>query len=691
MSGETRTGGGPKRYVRRIPLDSFAAPKQKESKNKEKPAEKSRKDRETLRLTVRGLVHGSVRMEAEDGSVYACRREQSRGTLWGDVVLAELIGRERVAVVRVLSRAHEEIIGVLRQKRGVRFLLPLERRLPQGIAVIPGGAVAQDGDIVKSRVIHWEDEGGMTVRILERLGSFNQAQCALDALIASSRLRTEFDEDVLREADACLPANLSDDPKRLDLRGVVSFTIDGRDAKDFDDAVSLERLPDGGMLLGVHIADVGHYVPQGSRLDKEAYLRGTSVYFPGRVLPMLPEQLSNGVCSLRPAEDKFTLSALMEMDDSGRVTGVRFERSITRSNARLVYDDVNALFDGGETEGVPQELRGTLLDMRDLACRIRARRQEQGAIDFDTNEPKFILDDNGEPVQIISRERGEAEMMIEDFMLTANECVARFAKTRGIPLLYRVHEKPDGEKLDVLKDFLDGIGVDTRGIRHHAKPGDIRAVLESTRGTPEFSVVSTLALRSMQKARYDAQPLGHYGLAMEDYCHFTSPIRRYPDLVVSRALTASILGQRVRLTGDALDEAAMHSSDCERAAVEAERAADKLMMARYMAGHVGEVFDGTVSGVSEWGVYVLLDNGAEGFVHVRSLDDWFDFDERKMTLRGERSGFVFSLGQLLSVQVESVELTQSAIDLALLTPLRPPRRIKSEKKRERARMRAYLR
>ena len=276
-------------------------------------------------------------------------------------------------------------------------------------------------------------------------------------------------------------------------------------------------------------------------------------------------------------------------------------------------------------------------------------------------------------------------------MLTANECVARFAKGRGIPLLYRVHEKPDPEKLDILKGFLDSIGVDTRGIRHRAQPGDIRAVLEKTRETPEFSVISTLALRSMQKARYDAEPLGHYGLAMPDYCHFTSPIRRYPDLVVSRALTAVLRGGRVKLRGDALSDAAIRSSDCERAAVDAERAADKLMMARFMASHVGEIFDGTVSGVSEWGVYVLLQNGAEGFIHVRTLDDWFDYDERRMTLRGERSGYVFSLGQVLCVRIEDVDLTQSAIDLSLTEPLRPKKKEKSERKKERERLRAFLR
>ena len=674
---------GKARFVRRIPISGFASPARKN-----KP--EGKEQRETLHLTVRGLFHGAVKMEAEDGTAYACARENAHGTLWGDVVEAERIGRERVRVRKVLERAHEEIVGVLHEKQGVRYILPLERRLPQGIAVRPGGEEAHDGDVVHTKVVRWEDEGGLLVRIDGVLGSFGEARAALDALIVSQHLRTAFGEDVLREADACKPADLADDPTRTDLRGLLSFTIDGSDAKDFDDAVSLERLEHGLWRLGVHIADVGHYVPQGSALDREAYLRGTSVYFPGRVLPMLPEQLSNGVCSLRPDEDKFTMSALMDIDEAGSVVHTSLLRTITRSNARLVYDDVNRLFDGDAAQRERMAgLEDTLLAMRELARRIRQRRQAQGAIDFDTDEPKFILDEAGEPVEIAKRARGAAELMIEDFMLTANEAVARFAKARGVPLLYRVHEKPDPEKLDTLKDFLDGIGVDTRGLRHNAQPGDIRAVLERTRETPEFSVVSTLALRSMQKARYDVSPLGHYGLAMADYCHFTSPIRRYPDLVVSRALTAVLTGGRPALHGDALADAAMRSSDCERAAVEAERLADKLMMARFMHGHVGELFDGIVSGVSEWGLYVALSNGAEGFLHVRTMDDWFDFDERRMTLRGERTGCVFSLGQPLCVRVESVELESSSIDLAFAQPLNPKKKEKSDRKKERERLRGF--
>ena len=645
-------------------------------------------------LTVRGLTSGKVEMVGEDGVTYLCSRESARGALYGDKVAAERIGRERVVVRRILEHAHEYIVGVLGMGKYDVYITPLERHLPSSIVVTGSLQGCAEGDIVRTKVAGWGGKDEMTVRITERIGSFEQARHALTALVRSMNLREGFGEEALREADACREASLADDPAREDLRGLLTFTIDGADAKDFDDAVSIEPLEGGNVRLGVHIADVGHYVPLGSALDREAYLRGTSVYLPGRVLPMLPEQLSNGVCSLRPDEDKFTLSALIEMSPQGEALDLRLACTITRSKARLVYDDVNRLFDGDAAQremyqATHPQLCEALYAMQKLARAIRERRAAQGAIDFDTSEPKFILDGEGEPVEIVRRERGEAEMMIEDFMLTANACVARMAKGKGIPLLYRVHEKPDPEKLATFASFLSVIGVTGYRLGSNAKPGELRAVIEGTRERTEFSVISALALRSMQKARYDAQPLGHYGLAMEDYCHFTSPIRRYPDLVVSRAITAVLTGERVRLTGEKLDDAAQRSSDCERNAVEAERAADKMMMARFMASHVGEEYEGVVSGVTDFGLYVELANGAEGFIHVSTLDDWFDYDERRMLLRGERTGAAFSLGQQLRVRVANVELARSAVDLELCDPLAIARRERSAKKQERARMRAF--
>ncbi|MBR5225165.1 MAG: ribonuclease R [Clostridia bacterium] len=666
-------------FVRRIRLDGFAAPSAAAAED-------------TVLLRVGTAYRGDVRLEAEDGAIYLCARENARGALFGDSVRARIISRDRAVIVQVEKRAHEEIVGLFKRHQGELVIIPLERRLPPMIPVDRVSCNAQRGDIVLTRVVRWDDEGGLMVEVTDMIGSFKKAKHAIDALVVSEHLPAHFESDALAQAEACREADLSDDPAREDLRGILSFTIDGADAKDFDDAVSIEPAGNGNWLLGVHIADVGHYVPRGSALDREAYQRGTSVYFPDRVIPMLPERLSNGVCSLRPGEDKFTLSALMEISGSGEVVSSRLARTITRSKARLIYDEVNAMFDGDASMQEKMALvKAALYSMRDLARVVRARREKQGAIDFDADEPKFVLDAGGEPVEIIKRSRGEAECMIEDFMLLANETVAKFGREKGVPLIYRVHEKPDPDKLQIFSDFIAPLGVNTRPLAHNAKPGDIRAILEKTRAWPEFSVVSALALRAMAKARYDVSPMGHYGLAMDDYCHFTSPIRRYPDLVVSRAISALIKGERFSMKGDALADAAKQSSDRERAAVDAERTANKIMMARVMASHVGEAYEGVVSGVTDWGVYVQLPNCAEGFIHVRTLDDWFDFDERKMTLRGERTGFVFSLGQTLRVRVENVDLTTNAVDLSLDASLRQPKKERSEKKRERARIRGFHR
>ena len=589
-------------------------------------------------------------------------------------------------------------VGLYQSSENFGFVVPDNKKLPDIFIPREKKKDAYDGAKVVAEYIESREEGKSPEgEIIEVLGGRDEPGIDMLSVVRALGIPDEFPEKVLNQAQrVSKPVSETDCVMRRDLRAVRMVTIDGEDARDLDDAVSLEE-KDGRWLLGVHIADVADYVQENSALDWEAKERGTSVYLPDRVIPMLPKELSNGCCSLNAGEDRLALSCLMEVDKGGTIGNYEIVESVIRVDKRMSYTQVQKILDGDEAlwEAYCDEAP-MLTEMAKLSKVLRQKRKERGAVDFDFPESKIELDENGEPVEIITRERGEAEMMIEDFMLAANECVARFARENRLPLLYRVHEKPDAEKLAMFADFLDGIGVNAKGIRHNAAPGDIRAILEKTKERPEYSVITALALRSMQKARYDVAPLGHYGLAMADYCHFTSPIRRYPDLVVSRALTAKLTGQPTPLTGEALADAAVRSSERERAAIDAERAADKLMMARLMAHHVGEDYDGTINGVSEYGMYITLSNGAEGFIPVRTLEDWFGFDERRMVLRGERTGTVFSLGQPVRVRVQNVELTQSNIDLTLLTPLKGrtasnhPTQT-SDRKRERDRMRSFNR
>ncbi len=609
---------------------------------------------------------GFVPLLTDDGERLLCARARAKGALPGDRVSARRAGGEYATVERVLARAHERLCGVLEEGPRGLTLRPASRQLPRRVAI--GGPLcgARPGDAVCARVVRWE--GGLLAQVEERLGDADDAQASLDALILTERLPQAFDEEALAQADACRAADLRDDPEREDLRALTLFTIDGADAKDFDDAVSVEPLEGGCARLGVHIADVGHYVPQGTPLDRAAWARGTSVYLPGRVLPMLPHALSDGVCSLRPGEDKFALSALMDVDAAGEVRRLRLARTIIRSRARLVYADVNAMFAGDAGQRARMEAQGVadaLHTMRALAGRIRARREAAGCVDFELPEPQFALDVQGQPVAMAVRARGEAERMIEDFMLAANESVARFARERRLPLLYRVHETPDPDKLSALADALDALALPSRGLRaRDARSAALREALAAAQGREEYPAIAAMALRSMQRARYDAKPLGHYALALSDYCHFTSPIRRYPDLVVSRALTAALTGNMPALTGEALAEAAAQSSERERVAAQAERMGDRVMAAHYLSDRVGEAFDGVIAGVSASGAYVALPCGAEGLLSTRSLGEWFALDERRMELRGEATGRVLRVGQALRVIVTGVRPIAGEIDLA---------------------------
>lgn len=596
------------------------------------------------------------------------------------------------AVLRMDERktAHEPImIGHGRRRKmvyrdpEVRRVLsaePFDLRTTCEIDVEGDLKGAKVGDAVTLRVVEWpRHKTPMRTEVQRTLGAGWDVRAQLKALLDTHNLRDKFPDDALEQA-ARFPEETSDRDRRgrADARNVMLFTIDGEDAKDFDDAVSLSRNEDGSWFLGVHIADVSYYVTAQSPIDREARLRGTSVYLPGMTVPMLPEALSNRLCSLMPNVDRLAFSLWLTVDGD-EVADVRLERTVIRSRARLTYEQVNRLFDGEESD-VPDDLRETLRDMLGLSRILREKRHARGAVDFDLAEPQFALDENGMPTDVRARVRGDAERLIEDFMLLANETVAKMTRTHRLPSLYRVHEPPDAERLHSLELFLNNINRPYR-LGGNPSPALVQRLLEETAELPEAETVRQMTLRSLKRARYSNLPEGHFGLAATDYCHFTSPIRRYPDLVVHRQLGLMLSGHidDARREKDSMVELAAQSSACEFEAASAERDADDLVRAHYMKNHVGEEFDGVVSGVAGWGFYVTLPNTVEGLVHVRTLNDDYDFDADKQIMRIGNGRKAVRLGDGVRVKLESVNVATYEIDFSLI------QKDKNKKDRERRR------
>ena len=521
---------------------------------------------------------------------------------------------------------------------------------------------AKPGDAVELKIVDYPRHGvPLKAQVTRVLGNGGSAQVQLRALLDGHGIREDFPEDALAEAESLPGAVREEDlAGRFDARGLSAFTIDGEDAKDFDDAVSLEKTEDGAWELGVHIADVSYYVRRGGAIDREALARGTSVYLPGLTVPMLPEALCNGLCSLRPDVDRLTLSVFLRLQD-GVVVSHRLTPAVIHSRARLTYTQVNRLFAGQENQ-VPEALRQTLFDMLSLSKTLRRAREERGAIDFELSEPQFVLDASGEPVDVRPRQRGEAERLIEDFMLAANEQVARVARERDIPFLYRVHEDPDPDRLHTLEVFLANLGHPTY-LGGKVPPAVLRKLLLDTAGLPESEIIRHVMLRSLKKACYSESPQGHYGLAAPDYCHFTSPIRRYPDLTVHRMLRRMLAGDpALAAQKKNMHELAMQCSATEQEAVAVERDADDLMRARFMQGREGQVFEGVVSSVTDWGYYVALPNTVEGLVHVRELPGYYQFNKERQALIREDGRHVVRLGDPVKVRLLSVDTMAGEIN-----------------------------
>jgi ribonuclease R len=575
-------------------------------------------------------------------------------------------------IIRVLERSLTRMVG--RYEEDGQFgghVVPFDKRVLHQLFIPPG----QDGGATSGQMVSAEITRPPTAtrnptgRVLEVLGRLEDKGVDLKVVMAKHALPDSFPPDVEEEA-VRVPQSVRDQDRvgRTDFRPWPTITVDPETARDHDDAISLDRLPNGHWLLGVHIADVAHYVPEGSRLDQEAYLRGTSVYFPDRVVPMLPHALSSSICSLVEHQDRLTQSVVMEVDGKGRVVRSEFHDGVIRSAARLSYQQAQAIVDGDAgVRRTHAPLVGLVQLMDELAKLMRKQRYARGALDFDQPEPRLILDESGEVAGIVAHERLDSMRVIEEFMLAANEAVAEKLSSAGMGALFRIHEQPDPGKVEEFCDLVASLGYRVPSHLGEIRQEDFQRILRQIEGKPEERLVSYLLLRTMKLARYHEENLGHFGLATEMYAHFTSPIRRYPDLVVHRALRALRQGRPSGEPQDRLAEMGRHLSERERIASDAERELTEWKKVRYMADKLGEIYTGYVTGVQSFGLFVELDGVyVQGLVHVSSLsDDYYAFDERAHTLKGANAGRTYRLGDTVRVQVAKVDLEQRKVDFAL--------------------------
>ena len=626
---------------------------------------------------------GFVEVEGRDEDIYI-PEEYVHGAFHTDTVEVELLneyaGRRAEGRIRnILVRGLEEVVGTYQAEKSFGFVVPDNTKIQNDIFIpieFHGGAVTGDKVVVKitdygDPLKRKKPEG----KIKEVIGNINDPGVDILSVVKNYDIPYEFPERVMTQAMRCRDfVSEADMLGREDLREVTMVTIDGEDAKDLDDAVSLTIDEKGLFHLGVHIADVTNYVQENSALDREALKRGTSVYLVDRVIPMLPHKLSNGICSLNHGEDRLALSCLMTFDGNGGLLDHSIVESVINVNERMNYSDVAKILEDNDEETIKryEELVPMFRDMEKLSGILRAKRESKGAIDFDFPESKIILDKEGNPVDIVPHERNTATRLIEDFMLAANQTVAEHFFYMESPFVYRIHEQPDPEKIASLNAFVSSFGHHIKSRRDAGvSPKELQKLLKGIQGTREEAVISRMALRSMMQAKYSTECTGHFGLAFDYYCHFTSPIRRYPDLQIHRIIKDHLRGrmtiEKAEHYNEILDEVAKHSSETERRAEEAERETDKLKKAQYMENHVGEVFEGIVSGVTNWGMFVELDNSCEGMVSAASMaDDFYVYDEQNLRLVGERTHKEYTLGQKVKIRVLSADRLTKAVDFRIV-------------------------
>lgn len=609
-----------------------------------------------------------------------------KGAMNGDIVLIRITGkspsggRMEGEVDRIVIRGVTQTVGVFQNLDTYGFVLPDDKRINRDI-FIPKQSFkgAVDGQKVVVRIVNYpEGRSAAEGEVIEILGHKDDPGVDILSIIRKHQLPEAFPAEVMDEADSA-PDSITEEEiaqqGRRDLRGLNIVTIDGEDAKDLDDAVNVQRLENGNYKLGVHIADVGYYVRESSELDKEAYDRGCSVYLVDRVIPMLPHRLSNGICSLNPQVDRLTMSCEMEFNEHMKVVKHDVFTSVIRTKERMTYSNVRKIVEDEDPELL--ERYSPLIEdfrlMKELAMKLRDARMRRGAVDFDFEESKIIVDENGKAVDIVKRERSVAEQIIEEFMLAANETVAEHFHWLKVPFLYRIHEDPDPEKLQNFMAFAANFGYHVKGRGNSVHPRALQDLLEQIQGTKEQTVISTMMLRSMKQAKYDAESTGHFGLAAEYYSHFTSPIRRYPDLVIHRVMReviengGALSQKRHDYLAGRMPDIAQQSSERERVAVEAERDTEQLKKAEYMLDKVGEEFEAMISSVTSFGMFIELDNTVEGLIRLSAMsDDYYNFDEAHMTLIGERTSRVFRIGDEVKIRVAKVNMDDHTIDFELV-------------------------
>lgn len=648
------------------------------NKNKYMLLEDSHLLKGIMRINKKGF--GFVEIDNREEDIYVSENNLN-GAIHGDIVLVEIISKKTAKdvegrILRVVKRPVTRYVGEINFRKNNGYVTLDDKKVKVEIEVKKEDSLnAVDGHKVVVELGKKINNHKYQGKVVEIIGHKNDPGVDILSIVYKYNINVDFPDDV-KEQVSMMPMEVSEEElkDRRDLRDTVIFTIDGDDTKDIDDAISIKKLSNGHYELGVHIADVSYYVKEGSPLDNEAMERGTSVYLVDRVIPMLPHELSNGICSLNPNVDRLAISCVMEFDSNGKQIKYDIFPSVIRSRIQMTYKKVNSILEDNVIPEGYEEFADDLRLMKELADILRAMKVRRGYIDFDVDEAKILVDENCVPTDVVLRNRGTGEMLIEDFMIAANECVATHIYFMNLPFIYRVHDMPKEEKIRSYLSFIGNLGYQIPGNIKDFKPKSMQKLIEYLSDKKEFKILSELLLRSMQKAIYQKENIGHYGLASSCYTHFTSPIRRYPDTTVHRLLRTYLFNHdmssdTIRHWDEKLVYVAEHSSSRERASVDCEREVEDMKMAEYMEKHIGEEFEGMISTVTNFGMFVELDNLIEGLIPIKDMNDFFHYDEERMTLTGERSHVKYTIGERVVVKVVRASKEEKMIDFEVVRKL----------------------